>query len=39
MFQVTQVQVTSLKIHSGHGGINRPAFNLRVYFTFLELFP
>ena len=27
--QVTQVQVTSLKIHSGNGGINRPVFNLR----------
>ena len=37
--QVTQVQVTSLKIHSGNGGSNRPVFNLRDQFSFLELFP
>ena len=33
MFQVHKLhkfQLTSLKIHSGHGGINRPVFNLRV---------
>ena len=28
-YNSSMVQVTSLKIHSGNGGINRPVFNLR----------
>ena len=38
-YNSSMVQVTSLKIHSGNGGINRPVFNLRDLHTFLELFP
>ena len=38
-YNSSMVQVTSLKMHSGNGGINRPVFNLTDQHTFLELFP